>query len=65
MNSSKGFLSYVHADDDAENGRIVRLARDVQSQFEMLTGEAISLFLDKDAIEWGDDWRAKIDSGLD
>lgn len=64
MAESQGFWSYVHADDDAESGRISRLARDVVDQFQMLTGESISLFLDKVAISWGDDWRKKIDSNL-
>jgi hypothetical protein len=61
---SQGFWSYVHADDIAEGGRIARLATDVAAQFEMLTGEPLTLFLDKDAIKWGDDWRDKIDSTL-
>jgi hypothetical protein len=60
----EGFFSYVHADDEAEGERISRLARDVSAQFEMLTGEALNLFLDKDAIEWGEKWREKIDSSL-
>jgi hypothetical protein len=38
----KGFWSYVHADDDADGGRVSRLAQDVVEQFEMLTGETIS-----------------------
>lgn len=59
-----GFWSYVHADDKAENGRITRLAKDVRSQYEILTGETINLFLDKHALEWGDQWRKKIDEGL-
>ncbi|MCA5923795.1 toll/interleukin-1 receptor domain-containing protein [Curtobacterium oceanosedimentum] len=59
-----GFWSYVHVDDDAESGRIADLARDVAAQFEMLTGEAINLFLDRDNLTWGDDWRPKIDDGL-
>lgn len=54
----------MHVDDDAESGRIADLARDVVAQFEMLTGEAINLFLDRDNLIWGDDWRPKIDSGL-
>lgn len=64
MVSSQGFWSYVHADDQAEGERISRLARDLASQFEMLTGEPLTLFLDKDAIKWGEDWRDKIDSSL-
>lgn len=64
MASSQGFWSYVHADDLAEGERISRLARDVASQFEMLTGEPLALFLDRDAIKWGEVWRDKIDSNL-
>jgi hypothetical protein len=64
MANSEGFWSYVHADDEAEGGRILRLARDVAGQFEMLTGEPLTLFLDKDAIKWGEVWRDKIDTTL-
>jgi hypothetical protein len=60
----KGFWSYVHADDDADGGRVSRLAHDVAAQFEMLTGESIDLFLDRDDIDWGEDWRNKIDESL-
>jgi hypothetical protein len=60
----KGFWSYVHRDDYAEGDRISQLARDVVAQFEMLTGETIELFLDKDSIEWGEVWRVKINESL-
>lgn len=59
-----GFWSYVHADDEAEEGRITRLARDVVAQYELITGEVIEVFLDKDAIEWGENWRGRIDDSL-
>lgn len=65
MANLQGFWSYVHADDEAERGRISQLARDVVDQFEMLTGEKITLFLDKDAIEWGENWRNKIEDSLE
>lgn len=64
MSEYQGFWSYVHKDDEADDGRIARLATDVRSQFEMLTGESLALFLDRDAIEWGQDWRGEIDAGL-
>jgi hypothetical protein len=60
----EGFWSYVRADDTAEAGRISRLANDLVSQYELLTGETINLFLDKASLEWGDNWRHKIDEGL-
>ncbi len=61
---AKGFWSYVHDDDDAEGGRITALARDLSAQYEMLTGESIDLFLDRDDLEWGNDWRATVDGSL-
>jgi hypothetical protein len=60
----EGFWSYVHKDDQADGGRIVQLARDLTDQYEMITGETINLFLDRDSLAWGDDWRAQIDRGL-
>lgn len=64
MSILKGFWSYVQDDDQAEVSRISRLAKDVVLQFEMLTGEQIDLFLDKDGIQWGDDWKAQVDTNL-
>lgn len=64
MSAQEGFWSYVHADDEAEGGRIKQLAHDISSQFEMITGEPLSLFLDRDVISWGEAWRKKIDDSL-
>jgi hypothetical protein len=60
----KGFWSYVHDDNDAEGGRIVQLANDVCDQFQMITGEKINLFLDKNSLEWGNNWQKSIDGNL-
>ncbi|WP_309105220.1 toll/interleukin-1 receptor domain-containing protein [Microbacterium sp.] len=59
-----GFWSYVHEDDRAEGGRISQLARDIVDQFEMMTGETVELFLDRDSLEWGARWQARIDGAL-
>jgi hypothetical protein len=64
MSISNRFWSYVHLDDDAEGGRVTGLARDVKRQYELLTGESLTLFLDRDALKWGDDWRAEIGASL-
>lgn len=63
MVASSGFWSYVHADDEAEGGRIVRLGRDVVAAHRLQTGETIDLFVDKQ-IEWGEDWEDRIDETL-
>ena len=64
MSKSLGFWSYVHIDDQAERGRITQLAKHISEQYEMLSGETISIFVDKERIEWGDKWREKIESNL-
>lgn len=62
--SLSGFWSYVRLDDDAEGGRIAQLARDIVMQFEMLTNDEVDLFLDRDSLEWGAHWQARIDDAL-
>ena len=64
MEGYNGFWSYVHKDDKAEHNRISQMALHLIEQYELLTGESIKLFLDKDAIEWGENWRNKIDDNL-
>jgi hypothetical protein len=64
MSSIGGFWSYVHADDDADLGRVVQLAKDVAAQYEAITAEPIELFLDRNALAWGDDWLQKVDTSL-
>lgn len=53
------FLSYVQADDKAEGGRIVRLAEDIASRYELQTGEPLPVFTDRD-IGWGEEWKARL-----
>ena len=62
--TATGFWSYARMDDEAELGRISQLAKDVVSQYEMLTGETIKLFIDRDAIKWGAKSRQVIDDSL-
>ncbi|MBM2812359.1 MAG: hypothetical protein HW416_3118 [Chloroflexi bacterium] len=57
------FVSYVHADDQAESGRIVRLGRDIAERYRLLTGEELETFIDRD-LRWGDEWRARLKQQL-
>lgn len=59
-----GFWSYVHADDDVDMGRIVKLANDIVANYEAITAEEIKLFLDADDLHWGDKWRGEVDGAL-
>lgn len=59
-----GFWSYTHRDDELEGGRIRRLAEKLQGEYELLTGETLTLFVDKSDISWGEEWRTRIDGAL-
>jgi TIR domain len=64
MPARVGFWSYVHDDDGAEGGRILQLAKDLREQYALISGESIDIFVDRDDLKWGDDWREQIDSSL-
>ncbi|GIF75295.1 hypothetical protein Asi02nite_48130 [Asanoa siamensis] len=54
----------MHRDDELEGGRIRRLAKAIQNEYELLTGDRLNLFVDNENIEWGNEWRGVIDSAL-
>jgi TIR domain len=58
------FWSYAHEDDELAQGDVVALGRRVKAEYELLTGEPLQLFLDRDSIEWGEEWRRRIDTAL-
>jgi len=60
----KGFFSYTHADDESEHGRITRLAKDIVEEYKLISGDEVELFVDKENLEWGDQWRNKIEEYL-
>jgi methyl-accepting chemotaxis protein len=66
MNSTgvAGFWSYTHRDNEADGGRLLRLAQHVQAEYELLTGQEIQIFIDRDDIAWGDQWRTRINNAL-
>jgi len=63
MGNLKGFWSYVRDDNKADSGRIICLANDIIEQYQMISGEDITLFIDKD-INWGEEWQKIIDDNL-
>jgi hypothetical protein len=64
MQDAAGFWSYTHADNDGDGGRIARLAKLIAAEYEMLTGEPLELFVDRDELGWGVLWRDRIDEAL-
>ena len=62
--AAHAFLSYAHEDNEREGGRILRLAKFIENEFQTLTGTKISIFTDKAEIKWGQDFRAQLDEAL-
>jgi hypothetical protein len=54
------FLSYRRADNDVFRGVVDQLKSDLAGRFEAETGRGLNIFVDRDDIGWGDDWRQKI-----
>lgn len=63
--SLAAFLSYVHSDDEHDMGAITRLRDMLQGEVRMQLGEAFDIFVDRDDIAWGQDWKRRIDDSLD
>lgn len=64
VSGSTVFWSYAHEDDSADHGRIRELAKDLQEEYSLLSGNKLELFVDRASIEWGDQWKARIDDAL-
>lgn len=60
-----GFWSYTHKDDEQDGGRILRLASLIRDEYALLTGEELRVFIDRDSLGWGDEWRRRVDDSLD
>jgi hypothetical protein len=61
---SVGFWSYVQQDDADDFGRIVGLAQHLRGAFRLQTSSGLQLFLDRESLQWGDEWQARIDNAI-
>jgi TIR domain len=59
-----GFWSYARQDDEAEGSRITQLATLIGEEYALVTAQELRLFLDREDIAWGDQWRRRIDQAL-
>lgn len=62
--SYSAFWSYVRKDNQNDGGRILQLAEDIASEYELITGDELDIFRDVHDIAWGEDWRNKITRAL-
>ncbi|SEP54188.1 toll/interleukin-1 receptor domain-containing protein [Amycolatopsis saalfeldensis] len=59
------FLSFTHEDDDLFDGFVTPLKQKLQQYCAAGHGRKVDLFLDRETITWGQDWRRGIEKGLD
>jgi TIR domain len=62
--AAAGFWSYAHEDNELDRGAILELAQLIKEEYNLLSGEPLELFVDRDSIAWGQEWRERIDSSL-
>ena len=60
-----GFMSYVHLDDEHENGRITQLRERLSAEVRLQTGDEFPIFQDRSDIRWGENWQRRIENSLD
>ena len=58
------FFSYVHADDEYDRG-ITQLHAALEGEARLQIGTEFPIFLDRDDLLWGDNWKQRIDESLD
>ena len=58
------FVSYAHADNETVYGGLLKLVEKIVDQYEMKTGETLSIFTDRD-VKWGQSWKKVLRSELE
>lgn len=59
------FMSYVRFDDEHENGRLTDFRKRLSGEVRMQTGEDFSIFQDRNDIQWGQNWKERIQDSID
>lgn len=62
--SAAAFWSYAHEDNALDDGAILRLAERLTNQFALISGDKLEMFVDRTSVQWGEEWRARIDQAL-
>ena len=59
------FFSYVHINDEQDDGRLTELRKRLEREVQVQTGEPFPIFQDRNSIQWGQQWKERIDGGID
>ena len=57
---AQGFLSYTRKDNEQFEGVVDKLKTQLEGRFAASTGRELQIFIDRESIGWGEDWRARI-----
>lgn len=60
----QGFISYRRDDNEDFGGVVDELAKVLAGLFEARTGQKLNLFVDRESIGWGEDWRERIEDSV-
>jgi hypothetical protein len=60
VTATRCFFSYHRRDNDVFLQVVDRLKEELAGRFEASTGRQLEIFVDRDSIGWGEDWRTKI-----
>lgn len=59
------FMSYVRFDDKHESGRLTEFRNRLSGEVRMQTGEDFPIFQDRNDIQWGQNWKERVEDSLD
>lgn len=60
-----GFLSYVQLNDKHDSGRLTQLRERLEYEVQVHTGQPFPIFQDRNDIKWGQQWKKRIEEGID
>lgn len=59
------FMSYVHFDDAHDNGKLTQFRERLSGELTMQTGDEFPIFQDRNDINWGQNWKERIEDSID
>lgn len=59
------FISYNHNDNNHLDGQILHFIQAVCEEYEFEYAQTLNPFIDRDSINWGEDWRQALDLAID
>jgi hypothetical protein len=59
------FMSYTHEDDNHDGGRLTQFRERLTGEIRMQIGQEFRIFQDRKDIQWGQNWKERIEESLD